>query len=277
MSRGGRSGSKTRLPSTGRHSKTAGVSQAAPAPSRGSEATGNGLVKIAYLHTHQVSHSWHQSLLTLAMYDATHHGRVVEAGPPLAVRCDSGGLVAGRNLAVQHFLDQTPHEWLFFIDTDMGFEPNIVDRLVEAADPTERPVVGALCFSAREVRPDGMGGYRIVPTPTLFNIAKTEDGQVGFAIRYDVPDNTLVQVAATGAAALLIHRSALVTLRDKYGDHWFDQVKYASGELLSEDLSFCYRLCAAAIPIFVHTGVPTTHHKSIWIGPEDYAMGGDDE
>ena len=32
----------------------------------------------------------------------------------------------------------------------MGFAPDTINRLLEAADPVERPVVGGLCFTQRE-------------------------------------------------------------------------------------------------------------------------------
>lgn len=231
---------------------------------------GDGRVQVAYLHAHTVSHSWHESMMRLVAYDAAHNGRVVETGGPFMIRCDAGGLVESRNLAVARFLDETPHEWLFFVDTDMGFMPDSIDRLVDAADPHDRPVVGGLCFALREFRYDGYGGRRVLPVPTLFSWAKTPQGHVGFTTRWDVPDNQLVEVAGTGAAFLLIHRDVLAKMRAEHGDRWFDLLRYADGRLVSEDLSFCWRLHAAGVPRFVHTGVKTTHHKQFWLGADDY-------
>lgn len=240
--------------------------EARPAPEGG-----DGLVQMAYLHPHTVSHSWHESVMRLAAYDALNNGRIMSTGGPLMVTCSSGALVESRNLATRRWLDDTPHEWLWFVDTDMGFTPDTVDRLVDAADPAERPVLGALCFSAREVVADGMGGRRIMPAPTLYAPATDADGQVGFTTRWRYPENTVVQVAGTGAACLLIHRTAAEKIRAQYGDTWWDPVKYPDGRWVSEDLSFCWRLSTLGIPIFVHTGIKTTHHKYIWVGADDYA------
>lgn len=231
---------------------------------------GDGLVQIAYLHPHVVSHSWHESMMRLVGYDAANEGRVVGTVGPYMIRCDAGGLVESRNLAATRFLDETDHEWLWFIDTDMGFLPDTVDRLVDAADPVERPVVGALCFGLREVAYDGYGGQRTMPVPTLFRHAKTPEGHVGFTNRWDYPADTVVQVAGTGAACLLIHRTVLEKTRAEFGDTWFDPVRYGDGRRVSEDLSFCAKLGASGIPVFVHTGVKTTHHKQFWVADEDY-------
>lgn len=230
----------------------------------------DGLVQVAYLHPNIVSHSWHESMMRLVAWDAAGDGRVVSTGGPFMIRADAGGLVESRNLAVQRFLDETPHEWLWFIDTDMGFSPDTVDRLVQAADPAERPVVGALCFGLREMAYDGLGGRRVMPVPTLFNQARTPEGHIGFATRWKFPADTLVQVAGTGAACLLIHRTVLEKVRAEYGDSWFDQVRYQDKRLVSEDLSFCYRLAGVGVPVFVHTGVKTNHHKQMWISDLDY-------
>ncbi|WP_163553037.1 hypothetical protein [Candidatus Frankia alpina] len=134
----------------------------------GASVTGDGLVQVAYLHRHELSNSFHESLLRLVTYDQVHAQRVVASRRPIALACPSGALPDTRNTAVGQWLDETPHEWLFWIDTDMGFGPDTVDRLVTAADPTLRPVVGALCFAVRELGGDGMGGRRLMLSPTLY-------------------------------------------------------------------------------------------------------------
>jgi hypothetical protein len=231
---------------------------------------GDGRVQVAYLHPHTVSHSWHESMMRLVAYDAANDARIVSTGGPFMIRCDSGHLVESRNLAVQRFLDETEHEWLFFIDTDMGFLPDTVDRLLACADPTARPIVGALCFGLREVVYDGYGGRRVMPVPTILMPAVTTAGHHGFATRWEYPADTLLQVGGTGAACLLIHRGVLEKLRADHGNRWFDQARYGDGQVVSEDLSFCARAGAAGFPIYVHTGIKTTHHKQVWISDLDY-------
>lgn len=232
---------------------------------------GNGRVQIAYLHKHAVSHSWHESMMRLVGWDAANHGRIVDTAGPFMISSDASGIASARNTGCQRFLDETDHEWLWFVDTDMGFLPDTIDRLVDAADPSERPVVGGLCFGLREVSYDGYGGRRCMPVPTLYQPARTAEGVVGFTSRWTYPENALLQVAGTGAACLLIHRNPLEKLRAEFGDTWFDRVRYEDGVLISEDLSFCARLMQQGIPLFVHTGVKTTHHKQVWIADEDYS------
>lgn len=227
-------------------------------------------VLAAYLHPNTVSHSFSDSLMRLVAWDLSHEGRVIRAGGPVMFRCGPGGLVEARNDVVRHFLDATENDWLWLVDSDMGFAPDTVDLLMQAADPVERPVLGALCFALREVSPDGMCGWRTMAGPTLFDWARKPDGDFGYTVRHDYRVNAVTPVAGTGAACLLIHRSILQRIRDEHGDVWFDRVLYPSGQRVSEDLSFCYRVNQVGAAVHVHTGVRTTHHKQVWLAEEDY-------
>lgn len=239
----------------------------------------SGAVTVAYVHgNHEygdlVTHSWHVSLTELVAWDMSHEMRVIRGGW-IAVRCGTDGLVEARNKAIIEFLRDRNSEWLCWIDTDMGFEPDMIDRLVEATGASERKVIGALCFSWRETKPDGMGGFRCEPRPTIFDW-RTIGDETGFIGRRVYEPNALMQCGGTGSAAILIHRSVLLAILDKFGPVWYDRIPNPTpgmdAKLIGEDLSFCMRVGAVGVPMFVHTGVPTTHHKSAWVGEMDYMI-----
>jgi Predicted glycosyltransferases len=197
-------------------------------------------VTVAYVGNNMVHYSWHHSLFQLVAYDGVNSNRL-RTGGFIAMRCGTNGLVEARNKAVQTFLEEDKADWLFWIDTDMGFEPDVVDRLFEAADPEKRPMVGALCFSWHEDEPDTMGGYRHTATPTVYDWAHI-DGQYGWQVRWQYPDNTLTPVGGTGAACVLIHRSVFEKIQAEHGRVWYDRiVNVTTGQLIGEDLSFCLR------------------------------------
>jgi hypothetical protein len=215
-------------------------------------------------------HSWTQ----LLGYDMGNQCRIWR-GSFIDIRCGTDGLVDGRNQAVEQFLTDRKAEWLWWIDTDMGFAPDTVDRLLEAADPVQRPIVGALCFASIEKAVDGMGGWSTVTTPTVFDWAQDGDAE-GFAVRWDYPANTLVRCVGTGSACILIHRSVFEKMltaaaaEPKFGA-WYDRrINPSTGQRIAEDLSFCVRAAALDIPVYVHTGVPTTHAKPAWLGEQAY-------
>jgi cephalosporin hydroxylase len=234
------------------------------------EHAGDGIVQIAYLHPEHVSHSWHDSMRRSLDYDLEHGGGRI-ARKPLNIRCGSGRLVPSRNFATTLFLDKTPHEWLMFVDTDMGWETDAMHRLLDAVDPVTRPVVGALCFALMESTYDGAGGHRFRIVPTMYKLGVTiETGKPSFCYYGAYVEDAVTPVAATGAAFLLIHRSVLVQLREVHGDRWWDQFYDGDGTMVGEDIAFCARLGQAKIPVHVHTGVKTTHHKEIWLAEVDY-------
>jgi GT2 family glycosyltransferase len=219
-----------------------------------------GTVSVGFLDPGQWSASFGLSLVELYLADAHSSRRIVPDGKQLRNYCGTGGLVAGRNEIAAQFLDATDSEWLFMVDSDMGFAPDTVERLLAAADPVTRPVMGGLCFALRRSEAAPLHATRYVSVPTVYDFVET-DTEVGFLTLLDYPRDEVITVAATGAACLLVHRSALTAVRDRAGDHWFDPVTHPRDTTFSEDLSFCVRLAAAGIALHVDTGVKTSHHK----------------
>jgi hypothetical protein len=226
-------------------------------------------VAVAYVNQNQVASSWHHSMIELIGYDLANAGRLMRGGY-IAIRYGTDGLPEARNKAVEEFLARDGVDWLLWLDADMGFAPDTIDQLLAVAHPTQRPIVGALCFTQRETHPDGAGGWRCTPTPTVFDWMHEGDKQ-GFAVRWDYPRDALVRCAGTGSACVLIHRSVFEQMFGKYGRSWYDRsFNPTMKALTSEDLSFCMRAVSLGIPVHVHTGVKTTHAKTLWLSEEDY-------
>lgn len=233
------------------------------------EVAPENAVAVAYVHQDEVFYSWHHSMTQLLAYDASNEGRIWHGGY-VSIRGGTDGLAHARNTAVEEFLKDSAAGWMWWIDTDMGFAPDTVEQLLAAADPLERPIVGALCFANRETENDGMGGRRSVVTPVVLDW-KTIDGESGFDVRWDYPRDTVTRVDGVGMACVLIHRTVFERISAEFGPNWYSRARNPStNTLISEDLSFCVRANALEIPIHVHTGVKTTHAKRAWLGEEDY-------
>lgn len=220
-----------------------------------------GSVAVGFLDPGEWSASFGMSLVDLYLADAHTSRRIIQDGKQLRNFCSAGGIVAGRNEIAAQFLDATECEWLFMVDSDMGFAPDTVERLVEAAHKYDRPVMGGLCFALRRDSAGPLYATRYVTVPTIYNFVET-DSEAGFQSICTYPRDEVTVVGATGAACLLVHRRALFKVREKYGPHWFDPIPNPKGSTaFSEDLSFCVRLAACDVPIHVHTGVKTSHYK----------------
>jgi hypothetical protein len=206
-------------------------------------------VVIGYVHPGTVRAEFCASLLAACMEGPVPVDAVLAVG--------SGPNIShARNMVARKFLDdprQPP--WLFMCDTDMVFGAGLIGSLLAKADPVERPVVGALCYTQN---PDSPGK----PYPAMYELTE-RGGQIAFVRYAKWRDGALVRVTATGAAALLIHRGALEAVEKHAGDlaaPWFRESPVGAA-LVGEDLTFCLRLGAAGIPVHVHTGARAGHMK----------------
>lgn len=221
-----------------------------------------GKVAFGYLHPGELSACFVDSMIDMLFYDAQTNGRFLHSHGKMGKRAGSGGIVDGRNQLARVMLDESDADWLLMIDSDMGFGHDTCERLIESAHAKDRPIMGGLCFAYAQDGRASFGGARWRPSPTLYDWF--EDGNdVGFHHRWDYFEGDRVQsVSGTGAACILIHRFALETIRETYGeDQWFEPVLHPRGRKFSEDLSFCIRAAGCDLPLHVDISVKTTHHK----------------
>jgi len=221
-------------------------------------------VALAVAHSDTKAHCFDASKDALVEHDRAHAGHLAHDHGKMFVRVGTDGLVAARNAVAQQVIDSDV-DWLLWIDSDMGFAPDTLDRLLAVADPIDRPIVGGLCFASRQFAHDGMHGFRTRPMPTIYNYLEV-DGVRRFVSIPVYPTDQVIHVRATGSACILIHRSVLELI----GGSWYDRVPGSDGKLLGEDISFCVRAATVGAPIHVHTGVRTTHLKPQWVGEQDY-------
>lgn len=194
----------------------------------------------------------------MVLYDQATNGRL--AGY-LAEESPSGMIAWGRNGIVKAFLSGEA-DWLFMVDSDMGFEADTVDRLLQSADQNERPIVGGLAFGQLAIKdskgPLGDLRYRVIPTIYRY-VSGTPPKTTPVE---DYPRDAIVECDATGAACLLIHRRVLEAMRDKFPApmRWFDNM-VLDGRYFGEDITFCLRAKSLGFPIYVDTSVKTSHRK----------------
>lgn len=220
-----------------------------------------GSVSIGLIHPGNVHATFFARFIELILHDLAHEQRLFTHDKFwLQGQYGSGGIVQGRNDIALAMCDTSDAEWLMWLDTDMGFDPDIVDQLIESADPIERPVVGALCFGQKNDGGKPYGARWMKTQPTIYEFVVLED-QAGVTPKFSYDRDAMVKCGATGSAAILIHRTVLEKMRDVYGHDWYTPVRHETGTVFSEDLSFCYRLAGIDVPLYVNTAVKTTHDK----------------
>lgn len=214
-----------------------------------------GGVVIAWISAGQTSHYFTESLFSTGIV-GKDQGWLIN----VLTEWSSANVSAARNNLTAKFLDG-PGEWLLWVDSDMQWDAtDAIQALLTVADPAERPIVGGLCFG------NSLQGM----FPTIYLAAEDEDGKFTTARVRDYPRDTLVRVAATGAAFLLIHRSVLEAIRARQFDRafpWFAESS-GNGKPVGEDITFCIRAGLCGFPVHVHTGVKIGHHKSALLTEE---------
>lgn len=216
----------------------------------------------------------------LMLHDQAKSNRIL-GGSNLYLRKMAGtmGVAAARNEITHHFLTQSSAEWLFMVDSDMGFTADTVDRLIDSAIRNGVGILGALCFS-QKIDPDltqnEMYAVRYRIQPTVYRYVELKDtGERGFQSLTKYKRDQYQEVAATGAACLLIHRDAAVAVGPEPFMPITDATAGGNGtpRTFGEDLSFCVRAQAAGLTIGVDTSIKTTHYKGgIYLDEVAYAM-----
>lgn len=227
-------------------------------------------VVVGYLTPGTVHSGFAESLLDLLVYDVAFHKRIVDGGGRLAIQAGAN-LSAPRNALVRRFLEYGKADWLWMVDSDMTFRPDTVERLLEFADPDTAPIVGGLCFGF-----DDKANIQ----PTLFGLVGDESSPQ--VVRYhEWPPESMFQVAATGTACLLIHKSVFEKIRDvelpnrngrpgfNNAFPWFQETEHDDAPV-SEDITFCWRAGLLGIPIFVNTAVQLGHIKDRELNMDAY-------
>lgn len=211
---------------------------------------------IGYVNPGQVNSLFMQSVVDTIIADDRRgkHDRIIRHGG--VIHTVSGPRIASaRNEVVSTFLKGTTSQWLLMVDADMVWHPSDFDALISSADPEERPIVGGLCFG---------GGRSGIIFPTMYILRQPTDEEPNpVQIIEDYPDNTLCKVDATGAAFLLMHRSALEKIGEAFDgpSPWFVEGTVYKGMSFGEDWAFCMRAKSIDIPVYVHTGVKIGHVK----------------
>lgn len=196
---------------------------------------------VAYLYNPHmpIEPVFHTSLTRLLVRDKGRRVLDVAAG-------ESGQLIAeGRNALGRAFLASSA-KWMLLVDADMDLPSDVIDRLRRFASPTR--VVGGLCFMLD----------RGVVRPVMFDFeAKLIEAWT---------PGSLVRVAMTGGACLMIHRSILE--RTPYP--WF--VLDEDGR--DQDQNFCLNVQQIGVTVAVDTSTVVGHAKRpAWVITDaDYTM-----
>lgn len=228
-------------------------------------------VVVGYLHNSTVTQEFHHCLFGVFIHDVWGPQRILNFAPQFS----GGNLCKSRNQMVHDMLKQDRAEWLWILDSDAVFRPDILDQLLASADPKERPIVGALAHQYRGKTDEnyepvfGDNGTQIREAlPTMYLTEWGPNGEwVGYreVVSYRIG---LEPVDATGCHCLLVHRSVFEAIKSDHPYRWFREDEIAPGTIAGEDIWFCMEARRAGFPIYVDTRVESGHVKPVILTSE---------
>ena len=161
------------------------------------------------------------------------------------VKVQRGNFVSeNRNKIVEDAL-KTEAEWIFFLDDDLLFEPNCLNKLLE------RNVDAVVGLSLR----------RSVPFFPLAYRGQKEDGRCT-PITLTSETSGLIEIDAATAGGLLIRRNVFEKMQEPYF-----KMAQIPGSDAGEDLWFCMNMRKAGFKLWLDTDVRFGHIADISLWP----------
>lgn len=214
---------------------------------------------IGYIYGDNVTSPFHHCLLRAFIHDLCTEGRILNFLPVYST-VNIGG---PRNQIVRDFL-AGDGEWLWLLDTDATFDTTLLHKMLAVADPTDYPIVGALAHRLKDTgKTDSTGMPIRAIVPVAYQQIKQDGVWVGYRELAIHTGDGLLEVDATGAHCLLIHRDVLTKLDAPHPYPWFRETILASGSTAGEDITFCLAARDAGYPIHIDTRLIAGHAKQM--------------
>lgn len=151
-----------------------------------------------------------------------------------------GDWCGARNDLVRQVIEDE-HDWLWFMDDDHAFAPNMLERLLAHNLPLVMPICLQRVFPFAPVQYTSHNGVAYEP------------------INPGDHDEPLVEVVAGGCAGMLIRREVLLAVDEP----WFE---YSDR---SEDIIFCEKARAAGFQLFCDTSIRLGHITTSVVWPAE--------
>jgi hypothetical protein len=172
----------------------------------------------------------------------------------LLTLANSSLITQARSKIANFFVNNTEHEYLFFLDSDIGFEPQDVIKLLSH----QVPIVS------------GAYPMKIIPERYCIDVSQPEQRQ-----------GDLLKINGNGMGFVLIHRQVFLDIAKQYPGlkyvpsdyhsdtphtssemnnsyHYFAEHKSQNG-FMSEDKSFFYRALQVGYNIWLDTSIRLNH------------------
>lgn len=198
----------------------------------------------------------------LVMWDRDFGRRHLHPEQPFISVIGATQIIHSRNTIVEKFL-KSDADWLVWMDDDQVYPNNILEILIEAADPVERRIVGVPVwrFTSKD---EG-------PVRVTHNVMDLHETGVFVEWPGDLPEAAVFQIGAIGTGCMIVHRSVFEEMQQHsvaagQGARWcwFRHIVYQPADMAEgEDLFFCRIAWSLKIPVWCVSTVTLGHRKTI--------------
>jgi GT2 family glycosyltransferase len=179
-----------------------------------------------------------------------HHKNLIADG----IRAQGNQIGRQRQVLIDEWYKQNNTDWLLWVDSDIVLTPQVFQMLWDVADKATKPVVTGVYFISKENEQTMMA-----PFPCLF---MDTDDEHNIAYVHPLPANEIIRVDSAGMGLVLMHRSVVTKLKEKFPDESvFAEQPGIGVKFVSEDIVFFRKLKEAGIPVHAHTGARVKHMK----------------
>lgn len=219
--------------------------------------TANETINIAWCDNGMTDGLFTQKLTELAL-----NGEAF--GIPIgAVMRNCGNQLAKQRMdIIANWYNANNHEWLLSIDSDIIVELQNVKDLWEIADKNSNPIVSGIYYLLL----NGKEGK----TPPAFSSVFTTKNDFESVESIDIEkEEELFSADAAGFGFLLIHRSVITKLVEKFGGN----TNFFHGQAsLGEDITFFRNTKACNIPLTICKKATVQHIKRFSVGIEYFNL-----
>ena len=153
---------------------------------------------------------------------------------------DSTILVQARNILLEQYFEYGPFDYGLFLDSDMAIPDDTISRLLT----NNKEIVAGLFFTKSTIEPS----FRV----------KTPEGK--YATPNSYPEDSLMEINATGLACVLIKDNVLQSIKNYCKDLPYFDTKYRSrNDFMGEDIYFFELISKLGFKVYMDSSVKVGH------------------
>lgn len=163
-------------------------------------------------------------------------------GMDVAVGNMRGALVYNARNELARQAIKAEADWVLWIDSDMAFAPDLLQRMLKVCTENDIDFLTALCFRRKPPY-----------TPCLFDRLEKVDKGASYTTLMSVPEGRF-QVGGCGFAGVLLSMDVLLSVAARFNGRMFDPI-----DGFGEDVAFCWRARQCGYDIWCDSEIEMGH------------------